>query len=188
MGPDPAAVPRHDAMRNRKSHARAGIIGVRVQPLKHAEQLVGVLHIEADAVVAYRIDDLRVCPLRLDSDVGRFDATGVLDGVIDEIQPDQVQQRAIAIDRRQCAGLDVRRHPRAARKRIADDLPDHCVHVDGFELQRLTTDAGKFQQIVDELRHAVAGVADGPQITHALPIETRRVVLLQQARVTIDGP
>src|SRR6267143_1088775 len=53
IGPDAAAVPVDDALDRRQPDPRALILVARVQALKSAEQLVGVRHVEAGAVVAH---------------------------------------------------------------------------------------------------------------------------------------
>src|SRR4051794_33168318 len=48
---DPAAVPFGDAAADRESHTRALVGVTAVEPLEHGEDLLGVLRLEADAVV-----------------------------------------------------------------------------------------------------------------------------------------
>src|SRR5436190_1105412 len=52
VGPDPAAVALGDARDGGQPDAGAGELGLGVQALEHAEQLVAVRHVEAGAVVA----------------------------------------------------------------------------------------------------------------------------------------
>src|SRR5712664_3783132 len=53
IGPDPAAVPVDDALDRRQPDPGALILVARVQALESAEELVGVRHVEAGAVVAH---------------------------------------------------------------------------------------------------------------------------------------
>ena len=53
LGPDAPAVAVHDALHRREADAGARELGGRVQPLEGREQLVGVGHVEAGAVVAH---------------------------------------------------------------------------------------------------------------------------------------
>src|SRR5690606_22835761 len=52
LGPDPAAVARQDAAHAGQADAGARVLAGLVQALEHPEQLAGVGHVEADAVVA----------------------------------------------------------------------------------------------------------------------------------------
>src|SRR5438105_8426440 len=58
FGPDAAAVTLHDALHERQSNAGAFVILGAVEPLKYAEQLVCVAHVEAHSVVAHPIHRL----------------------------------------------------------------------------------------------------------------------------------
>src|SRR5438874_12336468 len=49
--PHTPAVPMHDPVDNGQPHAGAVVVLGAMQPLKHAEQLVGVAHVEAGPVV-----------------------------------------------------------------------------------------------------------------------------------------
>ena len=54
FGPDVAAMAAHDALHRRQADAGAREVVGAVQALEHAEQAVGVAHVEAGAVVARR--------------------------------------------------------------------------------------------------------------------------------------
>ena len=56
FGPRPAAVPMHDALHRSQPDARALERFRRVQPLEYAEQLIYVLHLETDSIVANEYD------------------------------------------------------------------------------------------------------------------------------------
>ena len=51
VDPDPAAVELDDLLRERQADAGAGVVLAAVQPLEDDEHLVGVLGLDADAVV-----------------------------------------------------------------------------------------------------------------------------------------
>src|SRR5262245_16724656 len=55
--PDSAAVPGNNALHRRQADARAFELFRPMQPLKDAEEFVGILHIEPDAVVTHETDD-----------------------------------------------------------------------------------------------------------------------------------
>src|SRR5215208_2845656 len=53
IGPDPATVALGDPRDGGETDACPGELGLRMQPLKHTEQLVAIGHVEAGAVVAH---------------------------------------------------------------------------------------------------------------------------------------
>src|SRR5205085_10302442 len=67
FGPDPAAVSQHDTLDECQADSGAFEIVDAVQPLKYAEQLRAVLHIESHAVVSHEIRVLS--PAFLESDL-----------------------------------------------------------------------------------------------------------------------
>src|SRR5260370_18378570 len=58
IGPYPAAMPRNHSLDDREAHAGAAELVRSMQPLEHAEQLVGVFHIESHPVVTHPVDIL----------------------------------------------------------------------------------------------------------------------------------
>src|SRR5262245_4900069 len=53
LGPDPAAMPLHDALYCRQADAGAWVFHASMDALKGAEQLVSIRHVEAHAIVAH---------------------------------------------------------------------------------------------------------------------------------------
>src|SRR3954468_19075945 len=68
LGPGAAAVALHDAADVGEADPGALELLVAVQALEDAEELVGVLHVEADAVVPDAVDDLAVQRFAGDAD------------------------------------------------------------------------------------------------------------------------
>ena len=58
LGPDAAAVAVDDPLHDRQAHPRALVILGPVQPLEHAEELMGIPHVEPHAVVPDEIGPL----------------------------------------------------------------------------------------------------------------------------------
>src|ERR1700738_1619901 len=85
FGPDTAAVALDDALYDRQADTGACEILRTVQSLKHVEHLVGILHIEADPVVADEEDLLVAYLARADLDNGVVAQSRVLEGVVDEV-------------------------------------------------------------------------------------------------------
>src|SRR6185369_16546083 len=70
FGPDTAAVALDDTLHDCQTDAGTCEILCAMQPLKHVEQLVGILHVEADTVVADQEDLLVAYLARTDLDDG----------------------------------------------------------------------------------------------------------------------
>ena len=109
VGPDAAAVAVDDPLHDGEADAGALIVLGPVQPLEDAEQLVGVAHVEADAVVLDEIGrialavavalPISIIALRL--------AARVLEGVGQQVDPDLLEQRRVGLARRQLADVDL---------------------------------------------------------------------------------
>lgn len=70
FGPDAAAMFLDNALDGCQAHARAFEVFRAVQALKHAEELVGILHAEAHAVVPHEHDRVPVFILLADLNDG----------------------------------------------------------------------------------------------------------------------
>src|SRR5881394_4631177 len=82
--PDAAAVPLDDALRQGQPHAGALEFVRPMEPLKHAEQLVGIAHVEPDAVIAHEVDDRLSLASRSDLDLRMGPAATELEGIADQ--------------------------------------------------------------------------------------------------------
>src|SRR4051794_28833505 len=92
LGLERAAVAIDDALGQRQPDPRTFEIFLPVQPLEHLEQLAGVGHVEAEAIVLDGVDDIAVALHAADADPRRRHAAAVFDGVVDQIVerlPDQ---------------------------------------------------------------------------------------------------
>ena len=91
-----------------EADARPLELGDQVQPLEDAEELAGVLHFEAHAVVAYEDDGLGLVARRAaDLDGGLRPRAGELQGVRDQVAQGDAEHRAIASDRGELAEVPV---------------------------------------------------------------------------------
>src|ERR1700680_1903074 len=107
--PYPAAMPRHHSLDDREAHTGAAELVRAMQPLEHAEQLVGVFHIESHPVVTYRVDILGGVLPAAHLDPGLRRLAAVLDRIGDQVRPHLPQQRAVRLHRRQGTDRHVRR-------------------------------------------------------------------------------
>ncbi len=58
LGPDPAAMTLDDPLDDRQADPRALKLGLRVQTLEDAKELVSVPHVEAGSIVRHTVDAL----------------------------------------------------------------------------------------------------------------------------------
>ena len=124
-----------------------------VQPLEHAEQLVGVLHVEAGAVVA----DEAISP-SLAARGAHFDLRGSLCRVNLKALDSRLTSTWLQQCGRRCSG----RSPRLATEPHGRTLPcgarprprrRSLRHADRDRRQRLTAETRQAQQVLDELAH-----------------------------------
>src|SRR6266478_3340461 len=101
FGPDGPAVSSHNSFYRRQSDACAFEVLGPMQPLKNAEQFVGILHVEADSIVSDKDSRATVFVERADLDDRPIAREGVLDGVGQQIGKDLSHQTRIALDCRQ---------------------------------------------------------------------------------------
>src|SRR5580693_9429579 len=69
--PDPAAMARNDAVHYGESYTGPGKRLLLVQPLKDAEQLLRITHVEPDAIVAHKVNRLVCLAQHADLDARR---------------------------------------------------------------------------------------------------------------------
>src|SRR5580704_2617008 len=81
--PDSPPVALHDALANCQSNARSRVV-VTVQPLKHAENLLGVFRVDSNAVIFHAKQPIRILAPRADTHLGRI-RPAVLDRVANQV-------------------------------------------------------------------------------------------------------
>src|SRR5438093_10486415 len=105
--PDAATVAFDDLLTDSQSQAGAGILAAPMKPLEDREHLIGIAHIDADAVVAYREPPHAVLPDHLDINAWR-EMTVKLDGIANQVLKYVLKLRGIGQDSRQPSPLDNR--------------------------------------------------------------------------------
>ena len=96
FGPDASTVTVEDALNDRQPDAGAGEFLFAMEALEHAKELVGVLHVESCAIVAYGVNDLLRTLLAADTDDRTVALAGELGGVGNKVSPNLTHQRGIA--------------------------------------------------------------------------------------------
>ena len=100
--PHAAPVAGYDAFDDRKSDPGALVVLCAVQPLEDAEQLVGILHVETNAVVPHKICFRRpIDALAAHVDGRMLAAAREFQRVAQEIHVDLLEQHRIGVARRQ---------------------------------------------------------------------------------------
>ena len=145
----------------REAHPGSLELAHAVQPVEHAEELVHVLHVKADAVVADAVDRLASLDLSLDADLGPLPDRGELHGVRQEVHPDPQQQGGVP------GGLGKDAHREGDPRRGAGVRHDpgkgllrHGGHVDRRERQVGAPGLREGEEVVDQLPHPLRDPAD----------------------------
>ena len=183
FGPDAAAVAFDDAFDVGQADAGAFEVAGVVEALEDAEELGGVLGIEAGSVVADEEGE------KLGAGGGGFDAdlngggraaAGELDGVGQEIGDDLAEEGAVAEDGWE--GLDTPIDPAAGKigLELGLDLGDEGGEMDGGEVEFGAADAGEGEEVVDEGGHADGLGADDAEVAVGLGVELFGGALAEQ--------
>src|SRR5512138_3148800 len=85
LSPDPPADTSNQSLHRCESDAHARIVRVRMQALEWLEQAPGVLHLEADTIVAHEVDRPRVLVLHAELDARVRHAHRILPRVFQQI-------------------------------------------------------------------------------------------------------
>ena len=158
-----------------------------MQPLKHPEQLVHVLHVESHAVVP-DVDD-RFVGLTGDGinlDLRPGPAPRIFRGVVEQVRKDLAQHRRIALDLRQRAHrpVDVRRLRPHVLERVADD----GVEAHALEAERRASISREREQIVNQPLHAAGLAGNRLEMPGLLGIEARHRGLFEQSGKAGNAP
>src|SRR5256885_5775693 len=81
-----------------------------MEALKHAEELVGITHVETDAVVAHVVDAVRALPQCAHFDAGRIAAGAEFEGIRQQVDQHLLEERAVAEAIRQIPDLRSEEH------------------------------------------------------------------------------
>src|SRR5258706_910151 len=155
VGPDTPAVPVHDALDCSKTDAFSGIVRLGVQPLEGAEELRGIGHVEAGAVVAHEERRRRAFAPRADLDARPLGLRGELPGVADQVLDRRAQQPRITLRAQALRDRDLDPALRLAAAQVGRHLLRDLGDVDLLALEADARDLRKVQQILDQLPHAL---------------------------------
>src|SRR5262249_20136285 len=152
---------------HRQADAGAFELGLGVEAVEELEELIRVLHVEADAVVAHeeRVALLGGLAADLDEGVGAA-AAAELERVVGGVREQAVGEGAIGPDVE--AGLDPRAPGSTPAVCDLEDLGGELIERDPLDAQWLLAGAAEAEQALDERRHALAGALDGGEEVLAL--------------------
>src|ERR1700683_2055224 len=120
-----------------------------MEPLEHAEELVGVFHIEAGPVVANEKNGLAVSRYVSDLHHGWVAAAAVFNGVPQQTGPHLLEQSTVALARRQFAELHLDSPSLALDVQFPQGVAHQFGRVYARLIQRLPAPSRERTQIVD---------------------------------------
>src|SRR6266511_3010212 len=188
LRPHSPAVPMHDPLDDGEADPGPLVFLGPVHPLKHPEQLVGVAHVEADAVV---LDEIHPMALQLPGpDLDHSGGTGSceFERVGQKVHVDLLEEGGIRLAWRERVDANVHLpafelgpelRQGAARNLRGVDLPLH---------QGLPAQAGEGQKVVDEPSHLLRALPDDLEIVAGSLRHGGAVVLQHDAGEPVDGP
>src|SRR5665213_1705976 len=158
---------------------------VAVQAVEGVEELAGVEHVEARAVVAHEPSFLFRVPAEVDDADGLLRAE--LDGVAEEVFEGDLGEFGVGPGEE--AGLDVERDV-AAGVLIAQTGGDggcEVADVEGLAGNLGAADAGELEQGIDQAAHALDAVTDAADVVAAGIVDGLGIVLFEGAAEAVDG-
>src|SRR5215203_2855617 len=186
---DGAAVPFDDLVADRQADTCALILRSAVQPVKRQEDALGVLAVEADAVV---LDVDFGLPGRAAQGIhlhdGRLAWSVEFERVADEVLEDLTHLHGVALDPRELADRHAPTRGLNAHLEIAERVVHERRELDELRLLLLRRHARETQQRLDESLHARRGAVHPAQVIAALIIEFARVLLRHAVGERLDLP
>src|ERR1044071_1519621 len=171
-----------------QANAGTFVNSASVEALEHRENALGVLLLEADAVVTD--DDARAAVVALAAhfDARRHALAVELQRIADEVLQELAHLQRIGVDRRQRADDDLAAGVVRAELEVVRDFAGDLPEVDGGEGLGLRRDARKRQEIVDENLHPLRGGLHAVDVVARLRGELAGVLGLQAVAEGLDLP
>ena len=184
FGPDASVVPVDHALNDRQSNACPFEIFLPMQPLEYAEKFARVIHVKSDTIVFHEIDGFVVVDLCPDFNDRSIPHSRVLEGVVDQVQPDLLEKCRIARARRKI-GVDTELRGTASGH-LRNTLVNECFNRNGRLLQWVPCEPREDEQVVDELPHLFRVAAHLLQVVLSLFGEPVTEVLEQNPREPVN--
>src|SRR6266576_4643343 len=136
-----------------------------MQPLENAEQLIRVLHIEANAVIAHEHGGIAIHFKVADLNHRTRPRPRVFDGIGKKVGENLFHQAGVAKDGWEGMNPPVNRASFGFAFEINQDIIDQRSKLGGLPFQFLAPHSGKVQQIVDQPAHVSAAIANIIEVT-----------------------
>src|SRR5882762_3527385 len=186
IGPDPAAMPVHDALDRRQPDPCALILVARVQALERAKELVGVRHVKAGAVVAHVENRAPIVAETADLYAWLVRLCRELPRIPDQVLERRPQQPRIRVRTHAVPDGDVDLALWLTALQLVHHLPGQLAHVGVAPLEAAARYAREVEQVLDQLPHALRGGTDARQIALCLFRHILREVLHQRLAKAVD--
>ena len=184
--PHTAAVTLNDPLHRRQSHPRPFKLIGAMQALEGGKQLVGIGHIKADAVVADKIGFFSAYRGGTEFDDRRCLLAAVFPGICQQIFEQHPEQAGIPIGSDILGNLHGDTSLRLGLLEFQGDKLRQPAQIDRLPVQVAAGYFRQLQQVIDELRHPLAGVAQTEEIIFPLVVELFLVFFQQYPAETID--
>src|SRR6266542_465418 len=162
--PHPPAVPIDDSLDDGKADPGPFVVLRSVHPLEHPEQLVGVAHVEPDAVVLDEVHAMALQLPRPDLDHRGGTGSGELQRVGQEVHVDLLEERGIRLARGELVDANVHFPSLELGPELGQGAPRHFRRVDQPPDQRLPAQAGEGQEVVDEPAHLLGALPNDLEV------------------------
>src|SRR5690606_6090399 len=144
--------PLDDLLDDGETHAHAFELARLVQSLEYTEELAGVTHVEAHAVVAHEVDALTRPLLAADRDARRIAPARELRRIVQQVHQRLAQQARIGVHLAELLRIDVDLD-RLDQADVFEDRTQQRPQVDPPALDRPPAHQRETEQVVDQLRH-----------------------------------
>src|SRR5438445_1599222 len=157
-----------------------------MEALKHAEHLVGVPHVKADAVIADEDHWLAVHGRLPYFNDAPFAWPGELEGIRQQVGEDLLDQAWIALHKWQRTNLPVDLPVLRFRSEVQDNLLDECIQPGNFHGQCLAANPGQIQEVVHQASHVLRGLMYALQVLLRRRVHLRSEVLQKDFGKAVD--
>src|ERR1700722_12117208 len=155
-----ATIVANDALHRGQSNACALEIFGPMQPLKDSEQLILILHVEADAIVANEDDALAILQEMTDPDDRVLPRSCELKSVGNKVLKYLLDEDGVALDRRQVSDLPRDRSSHGVVLQQGNDLVNDRIQRYGLKFKVVPANPRQVQQFVNKQPHALNSLFD----------------------------
>ena len=149
-------MPVDDALNGRQSYSGAFELFSQVQPLKHTEEFVDILHVKARAIVP----DEQLCLIfasvrTANLDFGPFSYPRELNRVGEQVHKDDFQHGTVSVTNRKRSDIPGNVPILCLLPEFRDDPSDKALHIHFRVVGLGASDPRKAQEVVDQVAHSL---------------------------------